>query len=131
MRTISSCLRNYKTTYTIINSDFNAKCIGIKQDDSEFVMCSLGFCSRNSRAAMLINYPEQQKIFHRSSFFKTRLDRKWTWLFPDAIFRNEIDYMFNSHKYIVKDVTVLNNFYTGTDHRLIRAKVQIDAKLEI
>lgn len=42
----------------------------------------------------------------------------------------DIDYMFSSHKCIVKDLTVLNNFYAESDHRLIRAVVQIDAKLE-
>ena len=47
-----------------------------------------------------------------------------------GLYKNEIDYIFCSHKYIVQDVSVLNNFYTGSDYRLIRAKVSISAKLQ-
>lgn len=126
---ISSCMKGHKTTYTMITGDLNAK-IGVKEDDSEHVLGKFGYGSRNARGHTLINFLEQEKLFHMSSFFQKRPERKWTWLSPGARYKNEIDYVFSSHKCIVKDVSVLNSFNTGSDHRLIRALVQINTKLE-
>lgn len=36
-----------------------------------------------------------------------------------------------TEKYIIKDVTVLNRFTIGSDHRMVRIKICIDANLEM
>ncbi|KAL0810833.1 hypothetical protein ABMA28_010143 [Loxostege sticticalis] len=128
---VSKCIHENKTTYTIVTGDFNAK-IGTRADDSETIMGNFGYGDRNSRGAMLIDFLEQHKLYHMGSFFQKRPERKWTWLSPGQRYKNEIDYVFCTHKYIVKDVSVLNGFCTGSvrDHRLIRANIEINAKLE-
>ncbi|KAL0860435.1 hypothetical protein ABMA27_009824 [Loxostege sticticalis] len=128
---VSKCIHENKTTYTIVTGDFNAK-IGTRADDSETIMGNFGYGDRNSRGAMLIDFLEQHKLYHMGSFFQKRPERKWTWLSPGQRYKNEIDYIFCTHKYIVKDVSVLNGFCTGSvrDHRLIRANIEINAKLE-
>lgn len=126
---ISKCIRDHKTTYTIVTGDFNAK-IGVRIDSSENVCGNFGYGSRNERRSTLVNFLEKEKMYHMSSFFQKRPERKWTWISPGGRYKNEIDYIFSSHKCIVQDVTVLNSFCTGSDHRLIRASVLINTKLE-
>jgi hypothetical protein len=43
---------------------------------------------------------------------------------------NETDFILTNKKYMVKDVTVLNNFNTGSDHRLVQSKLGINTKWE-
>ena len=42
--------------------------------------------------------------------------------------KNEIDFIITNRKNIVQDVTVINKVTVGTDHRLVRSKIVIDAK---
>lgn len=37
---------------------------------------------------------------------------------PEWLAKNEIDFIITDKKHIVKDVTVLNKFVTGSDHRM-------------
>lgn len=121
-------LSNSKSTYTIITGDFNAK-IGRKKEESESFMGNFGYGTRNFQGDILVNFLETNHLSHMSSFFQKRLDRKWTWLSPGGRYKNEIDYIFSTHRSIIKDVSVLNSFNTGSDRRLVRAKVTIDAKM--
>lgn len=43
---------------------------------------------------------------------------------------NEIDYILTSRRDLCQDVTVLNSFNTGSDHRLVRARIVLNAQLE-
>lgn len=126
---ISKSIHENKSTYTIVTGDLNAK-VGADRDDTQTFIGKFGYGSRNSRGDMLVNFMEQEKLFHMSSFFEKRPARKWTWISPGGKHKNEIDYIFSSHKCIVQDVSVLNSFYTGSDHRIIRAIVRIDARLQ-
>ena len=61
-----------------------------------------------------------------NSFFSGKIQRKWTWASADGTTKNEIDYIITNRKPTVRNVTVLNNFRTGSDHRLVRAKVMLN-----
>ena len=78
----------------------------------------------------MLEYLLQNNLFQMNSFYKKKLNRRWTWESPDGRTKNEIDYIITDKKRIVKDVTVLNRFSTGSDHRLVRAKVVIDTDKE-
>lgn len=65
-----------------------------------------------------------------NSFFPGKVQRKWTWASPDGVTKNEIDYIITNHKSIVKNVTVLNNFSTGSDHQMVRAKVMLNTRFQ-
>ncbi|KAL6421093.1 hypothetical protein ACFW04_013053 [Cataglyphis niger] len=56
-------------------------------------------------------------------FFRKPKHRNWTWMSP-----NEIDYVLTVQKDIIKDVSILNRFDTGNDHRLVKAKIVINMK---
>ncbi|XP_075213718.1 uncharacterized protein LOC142319928 [Lycorma delicatula] len=62
--------------------------------------------------------------------FKKHPIRKWTWRSPNNVIKTEIHFIITNQKNIIKDVSVLNKFNTGSDHRLVRVRVSIDVKLE-
>lgn len=65
-----------------------------------------------------------------NSFLLEKVQRKWTWASADGITKYEIDYIMTNHKSIVKNVTVLNKFSTGSDHRMVRAKVMLNTRFQ-
>ncbi|XGW34710.1 hypothetical protein V3C99_018596 [Haemonchus contortus] len=46
----------------------------------------------------------------------------WTWESPGGQFHNEIDHIIFNRKFCLTDVAVAPKFYTGSDHRLPRAR---------
>lgn len=116
---LSSLLSDGRATRTIIMGDFNAK-IGQCQNDEQ-VIGNHGFNVRNERGQKLVEFCEDHRLFVLNSFYQKKPQRRWTWQSPNATTRNEIDYMLSPHQTVVTDVTVLNNFNAGSDHRLVRA----------
>ncbi|XP_066988287.1 uncharacterized protein [Macrobrachium rosenbergii] len=54
----------------------------------------------------------------------------WTWRSPNHETRNEINYIHVDKHNIVKNVDALNQVNVGSDHRLVRCKIQINTKQE-
>lgn len=117
-----------KAHFNVVMGDFNAK-VGV-QTCSESMLGSYGYGSRNHRGQMLVNFLEREGLFLMNSFFKKRPQRKWTWQSPDTMTKNEIDFIISDKKRIFRDVSVINRFKTGSDHRLLRGTLNIDFKLE-
>lgn len=126
---INKALHNTtKTHFNVVMGDFNAK-VGVQMCDESRVGPH-GFGSRNDRGQMLVNFLEQEELFLMNSFFKKQPQRKWTWRSPDSVTKNEIDFIIADKKRLFRDVSVVNRFNTGSDHRLVRATLSIDARLE-
>nr|ADI61818.1 endonuclease-reverse transcriptase [Bombyx mori] len=126
---INKALHNTtKTHFNVVMGDFNAK-VGVQMCDESRVGPH-GFGSRNDRGQMLVNFLEQEELFLMYSFFKKQPQRKWTWRSPDSVTKNEIDFIIADKKRLFRDVSVVNRFNTGSDHRLVRATLTIDARLE-
>ncbi|XP_046976516.1 uncharacterized protein LOC124542632 [Vanessa cardui] len=117
-----------KTHYNVVMGDFNAK-VGV-QNCSESVVGPHGFGSRNHREQMLVNFLEREGLFLMNSFFKKQPQRKWTWQSPDTMTNNEIDFIMTDKRHIFRDVSVINRFNTGSDHRLVRGSLNIDFRAE-
>lgn len=126
---LNTALHDSPTHFTIMMGDFNAK-LGRKQDEAESSLGAFGYGKRNERGDRLLNYIQQQELFALNSFFNKKSQNKWTWISPDGKHKNEIDYCFTYNREIVQDLSVLNNFTTGSDHRMIRAKVALNIKKE-
>lgn len=112
-----------------IIGDFNAK-IGVKTATDLSYVSTFGLGEQNQRGQTMVNFLNQKKIYCLNTFFEKQPRRKWTWRIPDNTVRNEISYVLATDKHICADVSVLNRFDTGNDHRLVRAKLQIDTQLE-
>lgn len=126
---IRDALSGQKTHYTILCGDFNAK-MGKRLNDAEFSLGSHGLEGRNDRGDTLLDFLLQNNLFQMNSFFPKRQNKRWTWRSPNGQTKNEIDFIITDKKYIVKDVSVLNKISTGSDHRIVRAKLTIDVGKE-
>ncbi|XGW07546.1 hypothetical protein V3C99_010591 [Haemonchus contortus] len=59
---------------------------------------------------------------HRNSQFQKPSHSRWTWESPGGQFHNEIDHIIFNRRFCLTDVAVVPKFYTGSDHRLLRAR---------
>lgn len=118
-----------KAYFTIIMGDFNAK-IGRRTQTDAPSIGDFGLGTRNSRDQMLMDFLNKEKMYCMNTFFQKKSQRKWTWKSPGDTVRNKIDYILSSDKDICTDVSVLNRFNSGSDHRLVRACFRIDTRFE-
>ena len=119
-------LNNNKTHYNIIMGDFNAK-IGQGNEDC---VGKFGYGERNERGDDLINFAVAHNFKIMNTFFQKNKNKRWTWRSPNHETRNEIDYILVDKHNIVKNVDVLNQVNVGSDHRMVRCKIQINIKQE-
>ncbi|XP_013144778.1 PREDICTED: uncharacterized protein LOC106108224 [Papilio polytes] len=125
---ISRAMHSSKTFYTIVMRDFNAK-IG-KRDGGELRVGNFGYGQRNHRGHLLASFMEKEGLYMMNSFFRKQEQRKWTWISPDGVTKNEIDFIMSTRKQIFNDVSVINAVKPGSDHRIVRGTLNIDVKLE-
>ncbi|XGW15957.1 hypothetical protein V3C99_001428, partial [Haemonchus contortus] len=57
-----------------------------------------------------------------NSQFQKPSHLRWTWESPGGQFHNEIDHIIFNRRFCLTDVAVVPKFYTGSDHRLLRAR---------
>lgn len=118
-----------KAKFTIIIGDFNAR-VGAGTDADMSYVAAFGLGKRNRRGQAMVDFLNKEKIYCLNTFFEKHHKRKWTWRSPDNKVKNEIDYILATEKRICTDVSVLNRFDTGSDHRLVRAKLQVNNRME-
>lgn len=126
---LNEALKECPAHYTLLIGDFNAK-LGRRQDESENPLGNHGYGERNERGVKLLNFLQEHGLYSMSSFFDKKPQQKWTWISPDGKTKNEIDFIISNRKEIIHDVTTLNNFSIGSDHRMIRSRVSINTKYE-
>ena len=108
--------------------DFHAK-VGLG-DPSKSCIGPYGLGSRNTRGDSLINFAESHQLKITNTFFKKRLHRRWTWIPPNDVTKNEIDYILRDKPLTDTDVSVINSFNTRSNHRMIRGSMTINTRLE-
>ena len=57
-----------------------------------------------------------------NNFYKKKAGRKWTWKSPNGV-KKELDFFLSNNKSIFQDVSDLKRFNTGSDHRIVRARI--------
>lgn len=126
---IETANQETKCHYTFIMGDFNAK-VGKQMDDSETAMGNFGSEGRNERGQMLLDFLHHHNLHLMNTYFKKKPQRRWTWISPDGRTKNEIDFLITENKRNIADVTVLNKFGIGSDHRAVRSTIKINLKNE-
>lgn len=126
---ISTAANDNRCYYTITCGDFNAK-VGKNNDTNEIVTGNYGSGDRNNRGKQLINFLLKNSQYLMNTYFKKKECRRWTWISPNGLVKNEIDYFISNKKSIFQDVTVLNKFSTGSDHRMLRSKIRFNLQKE-
>ncbi|KAE9412721.1 hypothetical protein Angca_010143, partial [Angiostrongylus cantonensis] len=70
------------------------------------------------------------RLFHGNSFFQKKESRRWTWESSNGMTHAEIDHILTNRRWCLLDTSVVPSFCTGSDHRLLRAKIRFSRKLE-
>lgn len=116
-----------KAHFQMVMGDFNARIGSRVQDDT--AVGKFGYGDRDERGDRLVAFAERNNLVITNSFFQKRFHRKWTWKSPNGS-TSEIDYILSNNINNINDCSVLNNFNTGSDHRMVRCKFRANIKLE-
>ena len=116
-------------SHHIVMGDFNAK-IGVRNTNDE-MKCTgpFGTGNRNERGERLLDFAEENNLVVTNSLFFKAANRYWTWEAPGGVTKNQIDFILSSDRKIVQNCEVITKVDIGSDHRMVRARVEIDKKL--
>ncbi|XP_030745498.1 uncharacterized protein LOC115874488 [Sitophilus oryzae] len=78
----------------------------------------------------MIEFTLQNGLYVINTFVKKHPNRKCTWASPDGITKNEIDLIMTDKNWIIRDVQVLDEFSIGSDHRIVRTRIEFNLKSE-
>ncbi|VDO74552.1 unnamed protein product [Heligmosomoides polygyrus] len=109
-------VKDEKSYYKVVVGDFNAT-VGTNDHD-EWSLGPQGTPSRNENGAV----PSMEMS-------KKPSNRRWTWESPNGETRSEIDHVLANRRWSLFDVSVLLSFDTGSDHRLVRAKLTLKKRM--
>ncbi|CAH2086352.1 unnamed protein product [Euphydryas editha] len=104
--------------------DFNGQ-IGKQERGEERTVGSHGFGNRSKNGSRLVSFAIENKMRILNSFYKKKSSKKWTWISPNSLYKNEIDYIMSNNAKVFKDVAILNNLNFNTDHRMVRKKYHL------
>ena len=125
---INNILSKSRAHYNIVMGDFNAK-VGPGQC-MEKCTGQYGLGERNQRGDMLVEFAEHHGLKIVNTLFKKDHNRCWMWISPNSETKNEIDYILTDKHGIFSDLSVLNSIHTGSDHRMVQGRAQINTRLE-
>ena len=109
--------------------DFNAK-TGVRNTNHK-MKCTgpFGTGNRNEIGERLLDFAEENNLVVTNSLFFKAANRYWTWEAPGGVTKNQIDFILSSDRKIVQNCEVITKVDIGSDHRMVRARVEIDKKL--
>ena len=116
-------------SHHIVMGDFNAK-IGVRNINDN-MKCTGPFetGNRNERGEKLLDFAEENNLVITNSFFLKAANRYWTWEATGGVTKNQTDFILPSDRKIVRNCEVINKVDIGSNHRMVRARVEIDKKL--
>nr|CDJ84528.1 Endonuclease exonuclease phosphatase domain containing protein [Haemonchus contortus] len=120
--------REYHTFFKVIVGDFKAK-IGPRKTTEEPHIETHGM-EWNEQGERLSDFIMSTHTIHSNSQFQKPSHSRWTWESPGGQFHNEIDHIIVNRKFCLTDVAVVPKFYTGSDHRLLRARFRFSVRGE-
>ena len=82
-----------------------------------------GIGLRNDNGNRLVGLLSAARLFHGNSIFMKKEQRRWTWESPNGTTHAEIDHILTNRRWCLLDVAVVPSFCSGSDHRILRAKL--------
>uniref|UniRef100_A0A7I4Y8T5 Reverse transcriptase domain-containing protein n=1 Tax=Haemonchus contortus TaxID=6289 RepID=A0A7I4Y8T5_HAECO len=125
---LEEIIHNEKSFYKFVVGDFNAR-LGEAREE-EFRIGRFGMGDRNENGNRLAGLLSAARLFHGNSFFQKKEHRRWTWESPNGTTHAELDHVLTNRKWCLLDVGMVPSFCSGSDHRLLRAKIRFSHKLE-
>ena len=62
--------------------------------------------------------------------FKKKQERKYTWISPNKMTKNEIDYILIIKENVINNTEIINQINLGSDHRMIGSTMTLNTKFE-
>ncbi|KAK6735581.1 hypothetical protein RB195_018661 [Necator americanus] len=124
---LEEVVRNEKS-YKFVVGDFNAK-LG-KAAEEEYTIGRFGLGDQNENGNRLAGLLSAAHLFHGNSLFMKKDHRQWTWESPNGATREESDHILSNRCWCLLDVSVVPSFCSGSDHRLLRAKIRLSHTME-
>ncbi|KAK6764742.1 hypothetical protein RB195_024899 [Necator americanus] len=122
---LEEVVRNEKSFYKSVVGDFNAKLEKATEEEYRIGRFELG--DRNENGNRLAGLLSAARLFHGNSLFIKKKDhRRWTWESPNGATFAEIDHILTNRRWCLLDVSVVPSFCSGSDYRLLRAKIRLD-----
>ncbi|GFO49211.1 endonuclease-reverse transcriptase [Plakobranchus ocellatus] len=110
--------------------DFNAKIEKKDKHSDTQSMGPFGTGEKIVRKERLINFAEERNLIIANTLFQKPEKRMWIGESPDGTIRNQNDFIMTSGRKMSKDCGVITNIDTGSDHRMVRARIVINSRLE-
>ena len=88
-----------------------------------------GTGNRNERGERLLGLAEENNLVVTISLFFKAENRYWTWEAPGGVTKSQTDFILFSYRKIVQNCEVITKVDICSDHRMVRARVEIDKKL--
>ncbi|VDO53879.1 unnamed protein product [Haemonchus placei] len=118
--------REDHTFLKVIVGDFNAK-IGPRRTTEELHIGTHGV-EWNEQGERLYEFIMSNHTIHGNSQFQLSFSIDMG--SPGRQFHNEVDHTIVNRKFCLTDVAVVQMFYTGSDHRLLRARFRFSVRGE-
>ena len=80
------------------------------------------------RGERLLDFAGENNLVVTNSLFFKAANRYWTWEAPGGVTKNQIDFILSSDRKIVQNCEVITKVDIGSDHRMVRARLEIDKK---
>ncbi|WKX89936.1 hypothetical protein Q1695_009070 [Nippostrongylus brasiliensis] len=116
------------TIYKVIVGDFNAK-IAPRRSSEELHIGVHGL-EWNEQGERLSDFIMSTNTIHGNSQFQKPTYRRWIRESPGGLHHNEIDHVIVNRRFCLTDVAVVPKFFTGSDHRLLRASFHLTRRQE-
>jgi hypothetical protein len=108
--------------------DFSSK-IGKRKDKGEKMLIGpYGIGTRNKRGERLIQFTQERNLFILNSYYK-KTPQKSGHGNPQMGKHNKTDFMLSNTREGITDVKILNGAKFNTDHRMVRATLELQKKI--
>ena len=122
---LDELLAKTKSFISITCGDFNGKLSPRISDDDKRIGPHSLHTSTSENGDRLVELIYRRRLYHCNSFFQKPPSRRWTWRSPNTTTFSEIDHILCNRIQIVSDISVVPYADAGSDHRLIRATVNL------
>ncbi|XP_045484950.1 uncharacterized protein LOC110996663 [Pieris rapae] len=115
---------NYTHKNLIVMGDYNAQ-LGKRRKGEEIILGPYCTGKRNRNGTKLIELVYENNLKVLNSMYKKRPSNRWTWISPNGLYKNEIDFILTNRANMFSDCTILKNLNFNTNHRMVRANLKI------
>ncbi|GBP25976.1 LINE-1 retrotransposable element ORF2 protein [Eumeta japonica] len=104
----------------ILMGDFNGQ-VGVSNPGEEFTIGRHGYGKRTKNGERLVSFAMENKLRILNTFYNRKSSRKWTWISPNGLYKNEVDFIMSNNSKVIKNLSVIDQLNFNSDHRMVRA----------